>query len=305
MDNPELPYLPTFAKAAELGSFTAAGKTLGMTQAAISQRMHALEGAIGKPLFHRRGGHVFLTEAGRKLYEFAQKIAELHRAARRDIAGKEAPPKGDLYLAASSVPGEHLLPGLLSAFARRYPHVRAHAAVSDSLAVLKQVERGEVSLGLVGRRTDNAHLEFRRLCSDRMVLAVSPRHPLARRKEVPAQQLTRYPMVIREAGSGLRHGFEKALTDAGLAVADLDIALELGSNEAIKEAVRRSVGVAVLSIHALEKELKSRQLCAVELRGLETRRDIFLVHDRRRILPLPARLFLDFLDTHPMPSPRP
>ena len=110
----QLPYLETFSKAAELSNFTAAGKALGMTQAAVSQRIHALEQALGVALFRRRGGRVLLTEAGQKLYDYAQRILDLHREARREVSGHETPVGGELLLAASSIPGEHLLPALLS-----------------------------------------------------------------------------------------------------------------------------------------------------------------------------------------------
>src|SRR5579871_3841520 len=103
----QLPHLETFLKAAELGSFTGAAKVLGLTQAAVSQRIHALEQALGVALFRRRGGRVLLTEAGQKLYDYAQRILDLDREARREVSGHEAPVGGELLLAASSIPGEH------------------------------------------------------------------------------------------------------------------------------------------------------------------------------------------------------
>ncbi len=106
----QLPHLSTFSTAAELTSFTGAAKALGLTQAAVSQRIQVLEKTLNKSLFDRRGGRVVLTEAGRKLYAYAQRIHDLHREARRDITGHETPLAGELEIAASSVPGEHLLP---------------------------------------------------------------------------------------------------------------------------------------------------------------------------------------------------
>jgi DNA-binding transcriptional LysR family regulator len=296
----QLPHLETFSKAAELSSFTGAAKALGMSQAAVSQRVQTLEMTLGTPLFKRHGGRVLLTEAGRKLYDYAQRILDLHREARREVTGHEAPVAGNLLLAASSIPGEHLLPALLSAFGQEHPHLRVRATVSDSMAVMAQVERGEVSLGLVGRKTDNRNLEFRYLASDRMVLVVPPDHALSKRKKVTVKQLARYPLVLREVGSGLRHCFEKSLEKAGLSLADLRVALELGSNEAIKEAVLRGVGIAILSTYAVQKELKTAELHGLEVSDLHCDRDMFIVHDKRRALPFPARLFLIFLETHPV-----
>jgi DNA-binding transcriptional LysR family regulator len=299
-DDLQLPYLETFSKAAELSSFTGAAKVLRLTQAAVSQRVQALEKMLGTPLFKRQGGRVLLTEAGQKLYAYAQQILDLHRRARREITGKEAPVDAELSLAASSIPGEHLLPALLSLFSRKHPHIRVRAAISDSIGVMAQVERGEVSLGLVGRKTDNPHLDFRYLTSDRMVLVVPPGHSLSRRKKVSVKQLPRQPLILREVGSGLRHCFEKSLDKAGLSLADFRVALELGSNEAIKEAVLRGAGIAILSTYAVQKELRAGWLHALEVCDLQCDRDMYIVQDRRRVLPLPARLFLLFLETHPV-----
>ena len=302
LEDVQLPHLETFSKAAELSSFTGAAKALGLTQAAVSQRIQALEKALDKSLFDRRGGRVLLTEAGQKLYDYAQRILDLHREARREITGHEAPVAGELVIAASSIPGEYLLPALLSVFGQKHPHVRVRAAVSDSMAVMGQVERGEVSVGLVGRKADNPHLEFRFLASDRMVLVVPPGHALGRKKKVTVDQLAAHPLILREAGSGLRHCFEKALERAGRSLAELRVALELGSNEAIKEAVLRGVGVAVLSVFAVQKEIKAGSLHALEVEDIHCDRDMFVVQDRRRVPPLPARLFLTFLEANPVPD---
>ena len=119
-----LPNLETFAKAAELANFTATARALGLTQAAVSQRVHALEKAVGSALFHRQGGRVFLTEAGQRLFPYAQRILALHQEARDAVTGQKTPLAGELSLAASSVPGEYLLPAALAAFGKKYPHIQ-------------------------------------------------------------------------------------------------------------------------------------------------------------------------------------
>lgn len=304
-DNVQLPYLETFSKAAELGSFTGAAKALSLTQAAVSQRIQALEKTLRKSLFHRQGGHVMLTEAGHCLYTHAQRILDIHREARREITGHDTPVAGELRIASSSVPGEHLLPALLSVFSRRYPQVRVRASVSDSSGAIEQVERGEVSLGLVGKMVEKPHLNYRFLVSDRMVLVVPPEHDLSKRKKLTLKQLVSRPLVLREPGSGLRHCFEKSLERVGRSLAEFQVVLELGSNEAIKEAVLRGVGVAILSSYTVQKELRAERLYALELSDLHCNRDLFVVLDRRRAMPPPAQVFMAFLDTNPFPDPGP
>src|SRR5262245_33574956 len=155
----ELPHLSTFARAAERGSFTAAAAEMGITQAAVSQRIATLEGELRVSLFDRRAGRISLTEAGQRLYQFARQILDLHEEARTDLGGFHPPVSGDLPIAASSVPGECYLPALLSGFHARHPQVHVRATVSDSGSVIKDVEKGRATLGLVGQKAEKPALE--------------------------------------------------------------------------------------------------------------------------------------------------
>ncbi len=292
----QLPHLETFSKAAELNCFTAAAKALGLTQAAVSQRIRGLEQALGVSLFHRQGTRILLTEAGQRLFPYAERILSLHQEARQEVTGKKISLVGELSLAASSVPGEHLLPALLSAFRQQQPHIQVRATVADSQAVLNQVEHGQAHLGLVGKKSDSPHLECRCFACDTLVLVVPAKHPWCRRKRVSLEQLRQQPLILREAGSGSRWCLEQALAGAGKSLRDLRVGLELGSNECIKEAVLRGLGLAVLSTRAVEKELQTGQLHALRVAGLPLGREMFVVWDRRRALPIPARLFLDLLE---------
>jgi DNA-binding transcriptional LysR family regulator len=290
-----LPYLETFTKAAELGCFTAAARVLGLTQAAVSQRVHVLERALGVPLFQRRGGRVLLTEAGRRLHPYAARLRVLQREAVAAVTGRHEPPAGELVLAASTVPGEHFLPDLLNRFHKRHPHVQVRATVADTQQVLRQVERGKVDLGLVGGKSDSPYLEHHRFASDRLALIVPAGHPWSRRRRVSLRQLTGQPLVLREGGSGSRSCLERALDRVGKSLHDLSVALELGSNEAIKEAVRRGLGLAILSTHAVHAEVQAGLFHTVQVTGLPLTRHLFAVWDRRRALSIPAQQFLDVL----------
>jgi DNA-binding transcriptional LysR family regulator len=305
LEEVQLPYLETFSKAAELSSFTGASKALLLTQAAVSQRIQALEKMLGVPLFRRQGGRILLTDSGQRLYDYTQRILTLHREARQEIAGQKFPLAGELTLGASTIPGEHLLPALLSIFHERFPGIQVKATIADSIAVISQVEHGQVNLGLVGKKPDSPHLEFRHFATDRMVLVVPSNHPWSRRKQVSFKQLCKQPLVLREAGSGLRHCFEKELGRLGLALRDLRVAVELGSNEAIKEAVRRGLGLAVLSSYAVQRELQAGQLHALKVTDLHCDREMFVVWDRRRVLSAPARVFRFFLETNPVSDAAP
>jgi DNA-binding transcriptional LysR family regulator len=241
---------------------------------------------------------VLLTDAGVRLCDYARRILDLHSEAREAVTGQKARQTGELSLAASSTPGEHLLPKLLDAFRHQHPDIQVRATVTDSQAVLAQVEHGKAHLGLIGGKSNGAHLEYRRFAVDTLALVVPAGHPWSRRRRVSLEQFCRQPLILREPGSGSRWCLERALTAVGKSLADVQAALELGSNEAIKEAVLRGMGVAVLSTQVVEKDVQAGRLRALQVTGLTLQREMFIVWHPRRALPIPARLFLHFIETN-------
>jgi LysR family transcriptional regulator, low CO2-responsive transcriptional regulator len=297
-DFAELPHLATFAAVAERGGFTAAAADLGVTQAAVSQRIAVLERELHVSLFDRRAGRISLSDAGQRLYQYARQILNLHGHARTDIGAFRPIVAGDLPLAASSVPGECFLPALLSAFHEKYPGVHVRATVGDSGSVLQDIEHGRASLGLVGRESENPSLEFRRIGSDTLVLVVAPGHRWAARKRIPLKALTGESLIIRERGSGSRCALEKSLELARTSLAGLNITLELGSNAAIKDTVKRGLGVAFLSLLSVQREIDAAELRAVTVSGLSLTRQFYLVYHRHRPLSPAALVFVNFLASH-------
>jgi DNA-binding transcriptional LysR family regulator len=301
----ELPHLATFAVVAERRGFTAAAAELGVTQAAVSQRIAVLENELRVSLFDRRAGRVALTEAGQRLYRYARTILDLHGQARADVGGFRPTVSGDLPLAASSVPGECFLPALLSAFHDKYPGVHVQATVSDSGAAMQDVVKGRAAVGLVGQKADKAGLECRPIGGDTLVLVVAPGHRFAARKRIPLNALTGESLILREHGSGSRCALAKSLERSGTSLAGLNVTLELGSNAAIKDAVKRGMGVAFLSRLAVQRELDAGELRAVAVGGLSLDRRFYLVYHRRRPLSPAASAFLHFLASHPVGPEQP
>ena len=298
----ELPHLATFATVAERSSFTAVAADLGITQAAVSQRIALLENQLQVSLFNRRAGRISLTEAGQRLYPYARKILDLHAQARTDLGGFQPTLAGDLPIAASSIPGECFLPALLTAFHEAHPGVHVRATVSDSGSVMQDIEKGQAMIGLVGQEAEKPNLEFRPIGSDSLVLVVGSGHRWATRKRIPLKALTGESLIIRERGSGSRCALEKSLLRSGTSLAVLNITLELGSNTAIKDAVKRGLGIAFLSRLAVHGELNDRELQAIEVSGLSLARQFYLVYHRRRPLSPAASAFLHFLESYPVGS---
>jgi DNA-binding transcriptional LysR family regulator len=293
-----LPHLETFCLAAELGSFTAAARAVGITQAAVSQRMHALERRLGVALFQRRAGRLQLTQAGEKLYEYAQRLRRLEQEAVARVTGCRAEQSGGLRIGTSTVPGEHLLPETLARFQGRFPQIQMRVQVTNTQQVLQLVERGQVDVGLVGARSDSPRLQFRGFAWDRLVLVVSPQHPLARRSVVNLRELTGQRLIVRESGSGSRQCLEQALRRAGFSLDDWQSVMELGSNLAIQEAVQHGVGIAILSQYAIRDWVESGQLVQVCIARWQAARRFYAVWRRHKPLPVSAQLFLDVLFSH-------
>ena len=288
----QLPHLETFAEAAERGSFTAAARHLGVTQAAVSQRIQHLEVLLGAPLFRRAAGRVALTDAGRRLHDYARRILDLTAEACAAVTGVPGAVAGELLVAASSAPGQHLLPPALAAFHQQHPSVQIRVSVSDTDAVLRDLEDGRAHLGFVGGEGDSPRLEFRRFARDELVLVVPAGHPWWRRRRVTVAEFLAQPLVQRERGSASRRCLERSLEHLRVAPAKPNVVLELDNCEAIKGAVLQRVGVAVLSRLSVENEVRAGQLKVVPVDGLDLSRDIFVVHNRERVLPAAARLFL-------------
>lgn len=300
-----LPHLETFVEAAERGSFTAAARALGLTQAAVSQRIQQLEVTLQTPLFRREEGGVTLTDAGRQLHEYARRILDLTSEAWAAVTGRQSEARGELLLASSSVPAQHLLPPILAEFRKRHPLVQVRVSVSDTDDVLRQVERGQAHLGLVGGPGGGSQVEFRRVACDELVLVVPSGHPWWRKRRVTVADLLTQPLIQREQGSGSRRCLERSLERLGVAASRLNVTLELGSTEAIKEAVLERVGVAVLSRRSVIREVEAGQLRAVRVEGLTLDRNLYLVRDRRRVLTRPAQLFLIVVKPEPADTSEP
>lgn len=295
MTDDSLPFLTTFLRVAELGSFTAAARSLGITQAAVSQRIQQLEAVLHTAVFHRGTSQTELTDIGLRMLPIARRIAELQREARRLVAQRKPELSGTLSLAASSVPGEHVLPPILAAFRRAHQSVRVRLRISDSEDVCRVVEGESVQLGFTGDLPKSRRLAFAPFADDDLTLVVSANHRWSRRRRIAWRDLWQEPFIVREPGSGSRRCFEQALNRAGFDLNSFRAILEFGSNEAIKEAVAQGAGVAVLSRRAVQRELVRGAMTSLALTGAKLDRKLFVVWNCRRELAATGREFLDHL----------
>jgi DNA-binding transcriptional LysR family regulator len=292
----EIRHLLTFVTAAESRSFTRAGETLGLTQAAVSQHVRALERELRTALFDRGPRSVTLTGAGQRVYDQARRILALVDDIRREVGQQPDALGGTIRIASSTVPSEWLLPELLAKFRALYPGVQESVCVFGSEGAIRAVESGAAELGFVGEPPRAGTLSARSVARDELILVVGPGHEFARRTRIPQDALRGQPLIVRELGSASRRCVEQALAQAGLPMGELRAAMEINANDAIRASVERGLGVAFLSRRSVSREIRDQRLVPVEIEGLRVLRELYLITDPQRLPTRVVRAFLEVLE---------
>lgn len=272
--------LKVFHSVARLLNFTKAADALHMTQPAVTFQIRQLEEHFNTRLFDRTHNKVSLTEAGQKVYAYADRIFELYDEMENTIRELTGDVSGIVTLGASTTIAEYMLPFLLGDFKNQNPEVNIRLKVSNTEGIVSMVENNIIDLGIVEASVNNKNLQVDECRMDQLVVIMPPSHPLANSDVLTPQQLVPYPFICREEGSGTREVITDYLNEhAG--DEDLKICLELGSPEAIKGAVEAGMGVSIMSFSTVAKELKLGTLAAIPLSpALE--RPFSFVHQRHK-----------------------
>jgi len=257
--------LQVFHTVAKLLSFTKAAETLHMTQPAVTFQVRQLEEYFNTRLFDRTHNRISLTEAGRRVYEYAGEIFDLYARMENSVRELTGEVSGVLIIGASTTIAEYMLPALLGDFKDKYPDVNVRLKVSNTEGIVSMVENNVIDLGVVEAPVANKNLAVELCKEDQLVAIVPTDHPLAKRESIKPHELLEYPYICREEGSGTREVILDYLSDVGLNCGELNIIMELGSPEAIKGAVEAGIGITVLSRATLSKELKLGTLAAIPL----------------------------------------
>jgi LysR family transcriptional regulator, transcriptional activator of the cysJI operon len=269
--------LKVFRTVAEQVSFRKAAERLNLSQPAVSQQVHALEEELGTTLFDRSGNRVRLTPAGTVLLKYARRGAQLAREALDALARIEGAPRGDLRLGASTTVAQYILPRMLGAFQKEYPHVALSVTSGNTEHIVDLLLRGEVEMGIIEGPASSRELRKRRFLEDKMVLIVPRGHAWATMREVPLELLKEAPLLMREPGSGSRRVVELTLKRSGLKLGQLHVAMDLDSTEAIVSGVEAGLGVGFVSQWAIGKEVWLGTLKPVRVAGLQIVRDLTLI----------------------------
>ncbi len=257
--------LRVFYTVARLLSFTRAAEALHMTQPAVTFQIRQLEDYFDTRLFDRAHNRVRLTAAGRKVYQYAERILELYAEMEQALKAPAPAVNGTLTLGASAPIIECLLRNLLRDFKREYPGLDLRLKLADDREILPMVESGEIDVGAVESNTNAENLQLEPGLADHMVVIAPPRHPLAGHDCVNPEALARYPFVCRDQNCRTGELIMKYMAATGLSRDALNISLELGSFDAIKDAVEAGMGIAIVPRSSIGKELELGTLAAVRL----------------------------------------
>jgi DNA-binding transcriptional LysR family regulator len=296
----DLRRLEIFAKVAELGSFSRAAEALFLTQPTISEHVRALEDELGVQLLDRLGRGATPTRAGQLLLGYARRMLTLSREAHQALERFQGRMSGELVVGGSTIPGEYVLPTLIGQFKAKYPEISISLLIGSTRQVSDWLEEGRVEVGVVGARPAARTLEAKELMPDELVVVVAASHPWAMRRVIALADLQKEPMVMRERGSGSREAVEHALQEAGLSLASLRLVGEMGSTQAVKQAVRAGVGIALISRRAVEDECRAGLLACVKVKDLLVARAFHLVTHRDRTRSPLAQAFVEFIESQPV-----
>lgn len=287
--------LRVFSEVARHLSFARAAQALHLTPPAVTMQVKELEGHVGLPLFERRGREIQLTMAGEYLLVYAQRLLSTLKDADNVMARFKRVETGVLTIGLISTAG-YFLPHLLARFQSEHPGVDVRLDVTRDIGKLvARMHNNEIDLAVMGRPPQEYALRAEPFAPHHMVFVAPPGHPLLGVDHPPLEALVRYPLVARETGSEVREVLQSYLRHHQLAPR---IAMEIGSNETIKAAVRAGMGLGFLSMHAVSAEVRGGLLHLLEFPDTPLKRSWNIVRQVSKVLSPAAEAFRYFVLEH-------
>jgi DNA-binding transcriptional LysR family regulator len=284
--------LRVFVEVARAGNMTRAAEALHLTPPAVSMQVKEVEAQVGLPLFDRQGRSVVLSTAGEYFLVHAKKLLAALKEADDAMARLRRVEHGLLTVGMVST-AKYFVPHLLARFHEEHPGVEVKLRLAnnrDQLVAL--MTAGEVDLAIMGRPPKELATRAEPFAAHPHVFVAAPGHPLLATPHAPPEALLRYPFIVREDGSGTRAAMEGWLAEHRVAPS---IAMELPSNETIKQAVIAGMGLTFLSLHTIGLELKTGMLAVLDVADTPVVRTWNVVHLGARVLSPAAEAFRYFL----------
>jgi DNA-binding transcriptional LysR family regulator len=291
-----------FEATARHGSFTRAAEELFLTQPTVSMQVKQLTKAIGLPLFEQVGKRLYLTEAGKALFSTCKDIFTNLDQLEMTVADLKGMKQGQLRLAVITT-AKYFVPRLLGPFCRTYPGIDVSLTVTNHERVIDRLSNNQDDLYVMSQLPTNLDFEAESFLDNPLVVLAPINHPLAGQRNIPIQRLNDEPFIMRESGSGTRRAVESLFDRENVSV---KVRLELGSNEAIKQAIAGGLGLSVLSHHTLTPEGSHSDLTVLDVEGFPISRQWYVVHLGGKQLSVVAATFLQYLQEEaPKLSPIP
>lgn len=281
--------LKVFEAAARNGSFTRAAEELFLTQPTVSMQVKQLTKAVGLPLFEQVGKRLYLTQAGQELFATCKEIFERISQFEMTIADLKGMKQGKLRLAAITT-AKYFVPRLLGSFCQLYPGIDIALQVTNHSGIVERLKENLDDLYVMSQLPEYLDISYQPFLENPMVVLAPIHHPLAQEKNISLQRLSQEPFILREPGSGTRTAMQKLFDEHEVA---LKVKLELGSNEAIKQAIAGGLGISVLSRHTVSTE--GSQLAILDVEHFPIRRYWYMVYPAGKQLSVVARTYFDYL----------
>ena len=283
--------LQIFEAVVRLGGYTRAAEVLHLSQPTVSMQVKKLCETIGYPLLEKVGSRLHTTAVGDEVYASAQNILGSMVSMGESAAALEGVIKGPLRIAVITT-AKYFMPHLLGAFITQHPEVKPMLKVTNRSRVLERLKSNEDDLLIMGQVPAGLAIEAYPFVDNELVVVASPRHPLTQCSSITLEQLSKERFLVRETGSGTRLAVERLFAEQGLAVQPY---MELGSSEAIKQAVMAGLGISVLSRHNLRLELAGNHIAILDVKGFPLFYRWYAVYLKGKKLSLTSQAFLDFL----------
>lgn len=270
----DIDQLRTFLAVLDHGSFSRAAEALQIGQSTVSFHVKALETAVGSRLLDRHGGKVRPTATGSVLRRYALRLVSLRDETLARLREEESGEAGRLTIAASTIPGEYLLPPVLAQFLAQHPRVEVSVDISDSRVALARLVAHECDLALVGSRARDKRLVFTPFAEDEVIL-VARTDGAAARSRLSTRELQSVRLIVREEGSGTREAIAPLLSRHASDRVDRATPVQAGSTEAVRRCALQGIGMALLSRRAVAEDLAAGRLRVVQTPGLPVRRSFY------------------------------
>ncbi len=294
METIRFDYLNTFLTVARTHSFSIAAKELKTSQGTVSHHIAALEEFFDAELFKRSANGVDVTDAGATLKEAAERIIQQAQEAKAKISTTKQILSGTIRIAASTIPEEHIIPGLIAEFQKKYPDVKFKIKAQDSLTSLASLQANDADFAAVGTMKGfEEKFEFIQVGEEQLILVTPCNHVLAELKTVKLADALKYPFISREETSGTRLEIEKLLENNKFALSSIKTVLELGSTESVMTAVSEGRGVSIVSSIAAVKAQAAGLVKVVGIIEAKDTRKLYMARPRKALLK-PSETFWEF-----------